>query len=214
MGEWVFAQPVAVLDSGEVAEPGFELGLQKRVVEQPQRAGVDVVHYALLHCQKERLAAVDKDLRNVLLHDDWTLDGVFGKLGQALGAVELAGNSFLRSSHFVGLDLVQAVLPSQIAAERNEVGEFVLEGCSAALLEVPGGHVGYHLQGALHVSPLQQPPHPAAVVPLSPHLLRHLLHQPGFQRHQLVLQGHVALLPMFCAMMSCSIVSYLASKFS
>ena len=194
LGVRVFVQLVAVLDSCEVAESSFELGLQSGVVEQPQRTGVDVIDYALLHPQQERLALVHKNLRDVLVHDDGTLDRVFRQFCQFLVLVKLPGNCLLSSSHFVGLDLSQTVLASHIAAERNEVDKLLLELCGAALLKVLGRHVGYHFQGSCDVLALEHRAHLAAVVALLAHFPGELLDQLGFEGYELVLERQVALL--------------------
>ena len=192
LGVWVFVQLVAVLDSCEVAESSFEFGLQSGVVEQPQRTGVESIDYALLHFQQERLALVHKNLRDVLVHDDGTLDGFLGNSaipGSCLGP----SNCLLSSSHFAGLDLSQTVMASHIAAERNKVGKLLLEFCGAALLELFGSHAGYHFQGSCDVLALQHGAHLAAAVALLAHFLGELLGQLGFEGYELVHERQVAL---------------------
>jgi hypothetical protein len=70
----------------------LNLAFKAGVVEQPQRTGVEFIEYALLHFQQERLALVHKNLRDVLVHEDGTLDGFLGNSaipGSCLGPRQL-----------------------------------------------------------------------------------------------------------------------------
>jgi hypothetical protein len=191
--EGVLPHLVGVLHAGEGRQAGLELGLEVRVIEDPERAGVDVVDDALLDVEEEGLALVDEDLRHVLVHDDGALDGILGEILELDCLVQLALDRLDGRGHLVGLDLANAVLSPQVAAQADQVVDLLLELASAALLEVVLGHVGDHLQSGVDPLLLEHLPDLLAVVHLLPQLLGELLDEAGLHGHQLVLELGVAL---------------------
>lgn len=155
LSEGVFEQFVAVFDSCVGRQSSFELGLEVRVVQQPQRTSVDIVNNAFLDAQQERLALVHQDLRNVLVHDDRTLDRVFGQIVDLLIFVKLALNSSLSGGHFIGLDLSQVVLSSHVSAQTDQIVDLGLQFIGVASFKVLLSQVLDNLKGFLQLVVLE-----------------------------------------------------------
>ena len=192
MSEGVLHEFVRVLHSCIGGQSGFELCLEIRIVENAQRASGNVIDYSLFHSQEEGLALINQYLRYILIHDDGTLNRVFGQVLNRNCLIQFTLYCSLSSRHLVGLDLVHTVLSSKITTETNQMIDFLLEFSSGAFLEVLDCHVVNHLNGSIEVLGKQLFSDLRAVVLLFSHFFRDLLHQTGLHVDQLVLEGNVA----------------------
>lgn len=180
-------QLIRVLDSGEGGDLTLELGLEVWVVEDAERTSVDVIDDSLLKVQQEGLAVVDQDLRDVLIHDDGTLNRVLGKLLQLDVLVDLSLDCLGSSGHLVGLDLPEGVLSTQIATDVDQIVELLLQVSDGLVLEVICRHLCGQLKGGINIAVPQLLSDHAADGLLLALDLRVLLDEASLHVHQLVL---------------------------
>jgi len=110
--ERILQELIGVLDSCKCGYRCLELGFNFRVIKDSQRASCDIVNNVLFDIQKERLALIDENLRDIFIQNDGTFNRILGQIGYFDFFINFAFESILGCSHFVRLNLSYAVLSS------------------------------------------------------------------------------------------------------
>lgn len=129
---------------------------------------------------------------DVFIEDDRTFNRIVGEVLNLDRLIDVGLLGSEGSVHFVGLDLSEVVLSSEVSAEVDEVTDFLFEVSGDVFAEVFGSHHACDMHGCFEVLVFEVGSDLLTVVETFSHGFGEFLHQSGFGLDELVFEGDVA----------------------
>jgi hypothetical protein len=79
---------------------------------------------------------INKNLRNILIHKNWTLNKIFGQIINLNGGINLPLFRRLGRLNLIGLNLLQTILAPQIPTQPNQMSNPSLQLSSHTILKI------------------------------------------------------------------------------